>query len=113
MEQFIILAHVVAALVIIGLILIQQGKGADAGVSMGGGSSNTVFGAAGGGNLLTRMTAFAVAAFFVTSIGLAIVAKTKAEELGQVNIDIPQEADASVEVPEVSAEPEIEEAIPE
>jgi preprotein translocase subunit SecG len=85
MEQLILVGHVVFAIVIIGLIMIQQGKGADMGASFGSGSSQTVFGAGGGGNLLTRLTAVLATLFFVTSFGLAIVAKDKASNMVEVD----------------------------
>ena len=66
-----IVIQVLAALALIGLILIQQGKGADAGASFGGGASQSVFGSAGSGNFLTRMTAILATVFFVASLGLA------------------------------------------
>ena len=71
--------HLVAAIAIVVLVLLQQGKGADMGASFGGGGSQTLFGPAGGGNALTRMTAILAALFFVTSFGLAIIAKDKTE----------------------------------
>ena len=77
-EQIIVVFHVLVALAIVGLILLQQGKGADAGASFGGGSSQTIFGASGGGNALTQATAILAAVFFATSFGLAVIAKQKA-----------------------------------
>lgn len=75
METIILIVHVVLALAIIGLIMLQQGKGAEMGASFGSGSSQTVFGAAGTGNLFSRMTGIMTAIFFVTSVSLAVVAK--------------------------------------
>lgn len=77
-EQIIVVFHVLVALAIVGLILLQQGKGADAGASFGGGSSQTLFGASGGGNALTQATAILAAVFFATSFGLAVIAKQNA-----------------------------------
>lgn len=77
-EQIVMVLHVIVALAIVGLILLQQGKGADMGASFGGGGSQTLFGPSGGGNLLTRATAVLAAVFFATSFGLAIIAKQKA-----------------------------------
>lgn len=73
MYQIIIIIHVLLGLGIIGLILIQQGKGADAGASFGSGSSGSVFGAQGAGSFLSRTTATLAALFFITSLGLAIL----------------------------------------
>lgn len=83
-EQIILAVHVLVALAILGLILLQQGKGADMGASFGGGSSQTLFGAAGGGNVLTRATAILSAVFFATSLSLAVVAKQKASNFNDL-----------------------------
>ena len=56
-QQIIMVVHVLIALAIVGLVLLQQGKGADMGASFGAGSSQTVFGGVGGGNMLTKATA--------------------------------------------------------
>jgi preprotein translocase subunit SecG len=85
MEQLILVGHVLFAVLIVGLIMIQQGKGADMGASFGSGSSQTVFGAGGGGNLLTRLTAVLATLFFATSFGLAVVAKDKASTMVEVD----------------------------
>jgi len=87
MEQIILIAHLLIALAIIGLILMQQGKGAEMGASFGAGASQTLFGSGGGSNVLTRITALLAAAFFATSFGLAIVAKDKAS--GDKGLAIP------------------------
>lgn len=75
LEQAVLIIHVLAAILIVVLILLQQGKGADAGASFGGGASQTVLGVQGGGNILTRWTAILVALFFITSLSLAYFAK--------------------------------------
>ncbi len=86
MENIILIVHVLLALAVIGLVLLQQGKGADAGASFGGGASQTVFGSQGSGNFLTRTTAILATAFFVTSFALAIYAKQKATEQADVGL---------------------------
>ncbi|PHS72664.1 MAG: preprotein translocase subunit SecG [Cycloclasticus sp.] len=63
--------HVLVAALMIGLILIQHGKGADAGAAFGSGASGTVFGSKGSGSFLTRSTAMLATAFFITSLTLA------------------------------------------
>jgi len=63
--------HVIVAALMIGLILIQHGKGADAGAAFGSGASGTVFGSKGSGSFLTRSTAMLATAFFITSLSLA------------------------------------------
>ncbi len=89
MEQIILVAHLLIAFGIIGLIMLQQGKGADMGASFGAGGSQTLFGSEGGGNVLSKATAILVTAFFVTSFGLAIVARDKAAAVDDGNLLIP------------------------
>ncbi|WP_372861737.1 preprotein translocase subunit SecG [Spongiibacter sp.] len=88
MEQIILIVHVLAALAIIGLILVQQGKGADMGASFGAGASQTLFGSDGSGNVLTRATAVLATLFFVTSLSLAYVAKQRSVASDDI-IDVP------------------------
>ncbi|MEQ1484957.1 preprotein translocase subunit SecG [Methyloglobulus sp.] len=71
MYQVIIVIHILLGLSIIGLILMQQGKGADAGATFGGGASGSVFGAQGAASFLSRTTAILATLFFITSLGLA------------------------------------------
>ncbi len=71
--------HVLIAALMIGLILIQHGKGADAGAAFGSGASGTVFGAKGSGNFLSRSTAILAALFFSTSLALAYLGGNRAE----------------------------------
>ena len=78
MLTLIIVIHVIVAVAIVGLVLLQQGKGADAGASFGAGASQTVFGSSGSGNFLVRATTVAATIFFVTSLSLAIFARDQA-----------------------------------
>lgn len=78
MESLIIFVHVIAAIAITGLVLIQQGKGADMGASFGSGASQTLFGSSGSGNALTKSTSIMAVVFFITSLGLAIIARQQA-----------------------------------
>lgn len=77
MEKFILIFHFVIAVSLIGLILLQQGKGAEAGASFGSGASQTVFGSGGGWNFFSKATALLSTVFFVTSVSLAVIAKDK------------------------------------
>jgi len=77
MENFILIFHFLIAVVLVGLVLIQQGKGAEAGASFGSGASQTVFGSAGSWNFFSKATAILSTVFFATSISLAVVAKNK------------------------------------
>jgi preprotein translocase subunit SecG len=95
METLVVVLHVVIAVALVGLVLIQQGKGADAGAAFGGGASQTVFGSQGSGSFLTRFTTFLAIAFFVTSFSLAIFAKQRAEVSGQAGIPMVQESQPS------------------
>ena len=88
METLVIVFHVLAAIAIIALILIQQGKGADMGASFGAGASQTLFGSRGTGNALTRSTAILATVFFVTSLALSILARHNAERAGAVHIPV-------------------------
>jgi len=78
MEKIVLVVHVLAAISIIGLILLQQGKGAAMGASFGSGASQTLFGSQGSGNFFSRATALVAVVFFATSFGLAVVAKNNA-----------------------------------
>ncbi len=70
METLLLVVHVTSALGIIGLVLLQHGKGADMGAAFGGGASGSVFGATGSANFLSRVTAIFATVFFLTSMGL-------------------------------------------
>ena len=91
MEQVILVLYVLLAAAMVGLILIQHGKGADVGASFGAGASQTVFGSVGAGNVLTRSTAILATLFFVASIGLAVMAKHKAEAAREGGIPVAAE----------------------
>jgi len=72
MEVAILVVHVMAALSIIGLVLLQHGKGADMGAAFGSGSAGSMFGSSGSANFLSRITAVMAVVFFVSSISLTI-----------------------------------------
>jgi preprotein translocase subunit SecG len=80
MYQALIIFHVLFALGIVGLVMMQQGRGADAGAAFGGGASGTVFGAQGAASFLTRATAVLAVLFFSSSLLLAIMASSTPEE---------------------------------
>lgn len=118
LETLVLIVHVVAAISIIALVLLQQGRGSEMGAGFGSGSSGTVFGSSGAGNFLTRLTTGIAIAFFLTSFGLAFFAKEKSEEAGTLGIpEVVQPApgadETPAEVPAQAAEseiPEVEEA---
>ncbi|MGL5949337.1 MAG: preprotein translocase subunit SecG [Aeromonas sp.] len=77
MYEILLVVYLLISLALIGLVMIQQGKGADAGASFGAGASNTVFGSSGSGNFLTRTTAILATAFFVISLLLGNLSSNK------------------------------------
>ena len=85
--QVLIVLHVLVALAIIGLVLLQHGKGADMGSGFGGGASGSLFGATGSANFLSRTTAVLAAIFFLLSLALAYVATKRPVESGGGVID--------------------------
>ena len=102
MEQIILIFHFVVAIGLIALILLQQGKGAEAGASFGSGASQTVFGSGGGWNFFSKMTAILSTIFFVTSVSLALVAKNKTvvdEDLLPELLTIPAESVRETDIP--------------
>jgi preprotein translocase subunit SecG len=80
----VIVLHVLVALAIIGLVLLQHGKGADMGSGFGGGASSSLFGATGSANFLSRATAVLATLFFLTSLALAYLATNKPKTGGGV-----------------------------
>jgi preprotein translocase subunit SecG len=84
MENLILVVHLIIAVAIIGLILLQQGKGAEMGASFGSGASQTVFGSSGSGNFFSRMTALLAAVFFATSFSLAVLSKQGSDVDGDI-----------------------------
>lgn len=71
MESFVYALHFIACFVLIGVVLLQRGKGADLGASLGGGSANTIFGSRGAGNFLTKITTASAITFMCTSLTLS------------------------------------------
>lgn len=106
MADVILVIHLVIALLIIALVLLQQGKGAETGASFGAGASQTIFGSGGSWNFFSRMTAIFAALFFVTSFSLAVIAKNSA------NVDEEYVPELEQEIPAAQEEPESDGAIP-
>lgn len=82
--SLVLTVHILVALAIIGLVLMQHGKGADMGAAFGSGASGSLFGATGSANFLSRATGILAAVFFITSLTLAYVASVKPETSGSV-----------------------------
>lgn len=102
--------HILVALAIIGLVLMQHGKGADMGAAFGSGASGSLFGATGSANFLSRTTGVLAAVFFTTSLSLAYVASHKPKTTGSVMQEtvqsqpVSQPAAAAGEAPAVPAD---------
>ncbi|OGT18705.1 MAG: preprotein translocase subunit SecG [Gammaproteobacteria bacterium RBG_16_57_12] len=102
MVSVILIIHVLVAAALIGLVLLQHGKGADAGAAFGSGASATVFGSRGSGSFLSRMTAGLAAVFFITSLTLAYLSGNRTAAVSVVDkVEMPA---ASADKPSVPAE---------
>ncbi|MEZ5508328.1 MAG: preprotein translocase subunit SecG [Gammaproteobacteria bacterium] len=88
-ETVLLIVLVCVAIALIGLVLIQHGKGADAGASFGAGASQTVFGSAGSGNFLTKSTWTLGIVFFVCCLALGYIARQQAENAGRFDFSEP------------------------
>ena len=78
-QTIVLSAHTVIAILIIALVLLQKGKGAEAGAAFGSGASDTVFGTKGSSNFFSRATAILATAFFVSSLSLAYLSSQQAD----------------------------------
>ena len=103
--QVLIVLHVLVALGIIGLVLLQHGKGADMGSGFGGGASASLFGATGSANFLSRMTAVLATIFFVLSLGLAYFATNRPKAPGGI-LDAVKTEKPATEVPAPATAPQ-------
>ena len=92
----ILLVHVLAAIGVIGLVLVQHGKGADMGAAFGSGASGSLFGSSGSANFLSRTTAVLAVIFFLTSLSLAYIASNKPRTTGSVMQNAVESQPASV-----------------
>lgn|SRR5690554_4295629 len=93
MFEIILIIHIIIAFVLIVLVLLQQGRGADAGANFGGGSSQSVFGSRGSATFLSRFTAILAALFFITSLSLAYIASQEVKGYKSVVSDQLQKSD--------------------
>lgn len=97
METLVLIVHVLLAAAIIGLVLLQQGKGAEAGASFGAGASQTVFGSTGNTGFMVKITALVAAILFATSFALAYFAKERASNVGEAGIPSLQVIESAAE----------------
>lgn len=101
-----LVVHIFVGLAVIGLVLLQHGKGADMGAAFGSGASGSLFGASGSANFLSRTTAILAAVFFLTSLGLTYVASSKPRTSGSVMDAVTIEQPAAPAAAEVPAPPQ-------
>ncbi|MEX2494628.1 MAG: preprotein translocase subunit SecG [Woeseia sp.] len=102
MQKVVLAGHTVIALLIILLVLLQRGKGADAGAAFGSGASGTVFGARGSSNFFSRATAVLATVFFASSLTLAYMSSQRAESPDSLIERAPVADRAAGEAPETA-----------
>ena len=107
MYDMLLIVYLIVSIILVGFVLIQQGKGAGMGASFGSGASNTVFGAGGAGNFMTRTTAILAIAFFILSLVLGNLStnKVSADDVFsdltvEETVEAPVEIDTSTQIPE-------------
>ena len=105
LESILLAVHVVVALVVIGLVLLQHGKGADMGAAFGSGSSGSLFGAAGSANFLSRSTAVLATVFFLSSLGLTYLGSTRSSAVPTAEKSIMDTQAPKSDVPAVPVAP--------
>lgn len=98
-NSLVLTIHIIAGLSVIGLVLLQHGKGADMGAAFGGGASGSLFGATGSANFLSRATAVAAAIFFVTSLVLSYIATARPTAPASVMDSVPVQSAPAAPVP--------------
>jgi preprotein translocase subunit SecG len=101
-----VMLHVLIAVAIVGLVLLQHGKGADMGSGFGGGASGSLFGATGSANFLSRTTGVLAAVFFVSSLALAYFATQRPVESGSVVDRARPAQEKKIEAPKAAQEAE-------
>lgn len=89
MVTIILVIHMLIAVALVALVLIQQGKGADIGAAFGSGASQTVFGSRGSASFLTRTTAALAAGFFITSLSLAYISGNRTDGKSVTELSVP------------------------
>ena len=109
LHTLLLLAHIVIALALIVLVLLQHGKGADVGAAFGSGASSTMFGARGASSFLSRLTGGLGAGFFITCLALAYMASQVTQpasvveqiQVEQIQPAPPQESQGPADVPQI------------
>jgi len=103
MLNVVVMLQILAALVMIGLVLVQHGKGADMGASFGSGASGSLFGATGSANFLSRSTAVCAAVFFVCTLALAYISNDRSRPATGSVLDRPASTAPAASVPATGA----------
>ncbi len=103
-QKAVLIGHTLIALMIIVLVLLQRGKGADAGAAFGAGASGTVFGARGSGSFFSRATAVCATAFFVSSLTLAYLSSQRTTAPDSLLEDLPAVEEVVEELPQISTD---------
>ena len=117
LHSIILVVHTLVAVLIIALVLLQRGKGADAGAAFGAGASGTVFGARGSSNFFSRSTGILATAFFVTSLTLAYMSSQSSKPTSLMDDSVVEEAEVVETIEPVLSDsdlpalPESEEAV--
>jgi preprotein translocase subunit SecG len=111
MKLFLTVVHVMTCIILVVVVLLQRGKGAEIGAVFGGGASSTVFGARGAGNFLTKLTTVAAVVFMVSSLTLSCLSTRELtptlfqEESGAATTEPAPETDGATDSPFVEVEP--------
>lgn len=110
MVTFLTITHILVCLFLIGIVLLQQGKGADMGATFGGGSNQTVFGADGPMPILSKVTTASAVIFMVTSLSLAYISTNDSSSSVMNQISVPSQNENVIEksfqpVPDVTSQP--------
>lgn len=106
LQSFLIVIHILLAVALIGLILLQHGRGADAGAAFGSGASATVFGARGSGSFLSRLTTILAIVFFANSLALAYLSAHMEQAPGLMD-----RLETETAAPETAPEPAAEQPL--
>ncbi len=89
MQELIFIIHILSVVSLIGLVLMQHGKGADMGAAFGSGASNTMFGSTGSISFFTKLTGIIALIFFITSVTLGVMIAKQTRQVGVTNKGIP------------------------
>jgi len=104
MDVLLLIIHVLVGAGVIGLVLLQHGKGADMGAAFGSGSAGSLFGASGSANFLSRTTGILATVFFITSMGLTYIGSTRTESKGVIERSKGSESQKTVPSPPTTSD---------